>query len=196
MKNRTNPANSAGRRPPTPASAAAAGLILAAFCLVSCATMLPPPEDPSSTLLVFSVDTRIPTGLNMGAKTNLIIGIEGVERTVTLRPGGSPMVFVTDLPPGSHSTATVQQQTKASGDWHADTGLTPPEEFKVRFELEPRTITVFPVRFVYVVEQVRQHHYTSSWVLEDMSEADDRELLDRLKTQDNFDRWRNAYNIR
>ncbi len=195
MKNRTNPANSAGRRLATPVSAAAAGLILAAFCLGSCATMLPPPEDSSSTLLVFSVDTKIPTGLDMGAKTNLIIGFEGVERTVTLRPG-DPMVFVTDLPPGSHSTATVQRQTKALGDWHADTGLTPPEELKVPFELEPRTITVFPVRFVYVVEQGRQHHYTSSWMLEDMSEADDRELLERLKTQDNFDRWRNAHNIR
>ena len=137
-----------------------------AFLLVlslgSCATGLPKPTDSSDSLLIISVDTQIPLSAPAGLSSNYIMKVKGIKNTITIKPG-RPFIFAPNLPPGEHVTVQLQEKViVVGGSWArgGGKGLQPPEPFTVPFQLKPGFITIFPVKFTFIIKQPRSHSYT------------------------------------
>ena len=166
--------------------------------LGSCATSVPKPESGSDTLLLFVVDTEIPVGLDFGATASLMVGIWNVEQTVNLSTRRS-LVSVSGLATGAHRTEYMRKKLSLTGDVRAAPGvegLSKPKPFEVPFELKPGYMTVFPVKFTFVVSQVRGHSYMGRWVMKDMSEGERRAVLEDLAGNDAFALWKNDYGVK
>jgi hypothetical protein len=169
---------------------------LSVLWLGACASTMPAPEGSNDTMLVVLADKEIESGVPSGLSSRITLEIEGVEKTITIKPE-NPTHLIIGIPPGDHKTTQVTQKAVISGgDWAKGPKRGVTGEFKVAFRMKPGYITVFPVKFVYYQRQARGHTFSHGWDFREVRESEAREILTQLAAQESFSLWKNDFGVK
>ena len=160
--------------------------------LTACATSpdIPRPRNENDTLLIFRLAQRKAPGADTVSIINL--KIDTLDDPVVLKPWVRYTV-VRGLTPGEHKTMTITFLPSTSGSqWYMHGGWKKPEPqaLSIPFTMKPGECTVFPVKFVYVMEiDSISGNGRIRWEYEKLSEEAIRDELENLKDVPNFAYW-------
>jgi hypothetical protein len=166
--------------------------IISGLFLTACASQppLPMPKDENDTLLIIRLGQRKAPGADTVSVIEL--KIDTLDEPIILKPW-VPYTVVRGLTPGEHKTMTITfVPYTSSSHWYTTGGnqKPQPQTFSVPFVMKAGECTIFPVKFVYIMEidsvsgagRIR-------WDFKEFSEEDIRNETEGMKKMENFTYW-------
>ena len=170
---------------------------LLSLLTISCASLaLPGPATSESTLLLlpFTIDNRSQHGGgNLGFHYDYEIvsvenSIEPIHVVFKRRMDGD-VVVVDSLPPGKYKVSNIGISTSGSGNYSYSDNR---RDLSINFELQAKAITILSRSLnieMYNATPGRGMSTTYSRSIDQVTDAQKAELLNRLREQKYFDQW-------